>query len=105
MIARVWHGVVPQDKAEAYAAYLRDSERGVADYARVPGNRGALLLRRPEGGRVHFLLVSLWESREAIAGYAGPDVDAAQYFELDRECLIDPEPAVLHYEVLHARTG
>jgi hypothetical protein len=48
MIARVWHGVVPAEKAE------------------------------------------------------GPDIDRAQYFPYDRECLIDPEPGVAHYEVLVA---
>lgn len=102
MIARVWHGVVPVEKAEGYASYLADSERGVSDYERLPGNRGAWLLRRAEGERVHFLLISLWDSRKAIEAYAGPDIDRAQYFPYDRECLLDPEPNVAHYEVLAA---
>jgi len=102
MIARVWHGVVPAEKADGYGKYLADSDRGVGDYRRVPGNRGVCLLRRSEGDRVHFLLLSLWESRQAIEGYAGSDIDRAQYFPYDRECLIDPEPGVSHYEVLVA---
>ena len=56
--------------------------------------------RRDEGERVHFLLVSLWDSRDAIAAYAGPDIDQACYFPFDRECLIAPESRVAHYEVL-----
>lgn len=102
MIARVWHGVVPAEKAEGYGKYLADSDRGVRDYRRVPGNRGVCLLRRADGDRVHFLLLSLWDSRQSIEGYAGPDIDRAQYFPYDRECLIDPEPEVEHYEVLVA---
>ena len=102
MIARVWHGVVPAEKADGYAKYLTDSDRGVRDYRRVAGNRGVCLLRRAEGDRVHFLLLSFWESRRAIEGYAGQDIDRAQYFPYDRECLIDPEPGVAHYEVLVA---
>lgn len=102
MIARVWHGVVPQAKAEGYTAYLADSERGVQDYERLPGNRGAWLLRRADGERVHFMLVSLWDSRKAIEAYAGPDIERAQYFDYDRECLLELEPLVAHYEVLAA---
>jgi heme-degrading monooxygenase HmoA len=102
VIARVWHGVVPAEKAEGYEKYLAESERGVRDYQSTPGNRGATLLRRSEGGRVHFLFLSLWESAEAIRRYAGADIDRAQYFPYDLECLIDPEPDVVHYEVVVA---
>lgn len=100
MIARVWHGAVPLEKADGYSKYLADSDLGVRDYQRVPGNRGVCLLRRVQGDRVHFLLISLWDSREAIEGYAGPDIDQARYFPYDRECLLEAEPNVVHYEVL-----
>jgi len=102
MIARVWEGVVPKEKADGYGAYLAGSDRGVADYQRITGNRGVLLLRRAEGDRVRFLLVSLWDSAEAIAAYAGADIDTAQYFPYDRECLVDPPANVKHFEVMAA---
>ena len=102
MMARVWHGVVPAAKAEAYGKYLSDSDRGVRDYRRVPGNRGAYLLQREQGEHVHFLLISLWDSRQAIEGYAGPEIERARYFPFDRECLVEPEPRVDHYQVLVA---
>ena len=105
MVARVWHGVVPAAKAEGYGTYLSDSDRGVRDYQRVEGNRGAYLLRRLQGDRAHFLLISLWDSREAIEGYAGPDIDRAQYFPYDHECLLEPESSVAHYDVLVATPG
>ena len=100
MIARVWHGVVPIDKADAYERYLAESDRGVRDYQRLPGNRGVTLMRRIDGDRVHFLLISTWDRRESIAAYAGSDIDLAQYFAFDLECLISPEPQVQHYEVV-----
>ncbi len=102
MIARVWHGVVSLEKADGHGEYLTGSDLGVRDYQRTPGNRGACLFQRVEGDRVHFLLISLWESREAIKGYAGPDIERARYFPYDRECLVEPEPTVTHYEVLVA---
>lgn len=100
MIARVWSGVVPVEKASGYSEYLADSDLGVRAYQAIHGNRGVSLLRRVEGDRVHFLLISLWESAEAIREYAGPDIERARYFENDLECLLDPEPNVRHYEVL-----
>lgn len=102
MIARVWHGVVPLEKADEYGAYLSDSDRGVSDYQRLPGNRGVCLLRRDDDKHAHFLLMSFWDSRAAIEAYAGPDIDRAQYFPYDRECLLTPDPNVTHYRVLIA---
>lgn len=102
MIARVWQGVVPLQKADGYGAYLSDSDRGVSDYQRLPGNRGVCLLRRDDDKRAHFLLMSFWDSRAAIEAYAGPDIDRAQYFPYDRECLLTPDPNVTHYRVLIA---
>ena len=102
MVARVWHGVVPAAKAESYAQYLTASERGVKDYQGTKGSRGVTLLRRAEGEHVHFLLISLWESRAAIRAYAGHDIERARYFAYDLECLLEPEPTVAHYDVLVA---
>lgn len=100
MIAGVWHGVVPRAKADGYAEYLVNSERSVSDYERTPGNPGTCLMRRLEGEREHFLLISFWESRAAISAYAGAEIDRARYFPYDLECLEAPEPTVAHYEVL-----
>ena len=100
MIARIWHGVVPTAKAAAYERYLTDAERGVDDYRRLPGNLGVALHRRTEGDLVHFQLISYWASRDAITAYTGPDIERAQYFDFDLECLVDPEATVAHYEVV-----
>jgi len=102
MIARIWHGTVRADKAADYERYLKESNRGVADYARTPGNRGFVLLRRSDGDLVRFELISFWDSREAIEAYAGPEIETARYFPFDLECLVDPEPRVAHFEVVRA---
>lgn len=105
VIARVWHGVVPIEKADGYAEYLADSDLGVRAYQAIPGNRGVSLLRRVEGNRAHFLLISFWESEEAVREYTGPDIEGARYFRYDLECLLEPERNVAHYEVLHTENG
>jgi heme-degrading monooxygenase HmoA len=97
-IARVWRGVVPIEKAEAYFRYL--TAFGFRDYQTYAGNLGIHLLRRSEEARMHFLLLSFWKSRQAIVGYAGADIAKAHYYAYDLECLIDPPANVEHYEVL-----
>jgi heme-degrading monooxygenase HmoA len=98
MIARIWHGMVPESKAEAYYGYLLRT--GLSDYRRTAGNRGVQVLRRTENGITHYLLTTLWESLEAIKRFAGEDYEQARYYPEDDEFLLEREPLVKHYEVL-----
>ncbi|HEY1435258.1 MAG TPA: antibiotic biosynthesis monooxygenase [Thermoanaerobaculia bacterium] len=98
MIARLWHGAVPSEKAEAYQRHLERT--GLPDYRATPGNRGVSVLRRLEGGVAHFLLVSLWEDTASIRAFAGDDLERARYYPEDEEFLLELEPAVTHYEVV-----
>jgi len=92
--------MVPIEKADGYAEYLAESDLGVRGYRAIPGNRGASLLRRVEGRQTHFVLISYWESVEAIRRYAGTDMEKARYFPYDLACLVEPEPKAEHFEVL-----
>jgi heme-degrading monooxygenase HmoA len=99
-IARVWRGVVSIGKGEAYTRYLLDV--GFRDYQTYAGHRGVQLLRRTGEAQAHFLLVSFWSSRQAIAAYAGADSEQAHYYPYDLECLVNPARTVEHYDVLSA---
>ena len=98
MIGRIWHGITKAADADDYLEYLRRT--GVRDYRATPGNRGVYVLRRLEGGRSHFLLISLWESNDAIRRFAGDDVEQAKYYPEDERFLLSLEPHVEHYEIL-----
>jgi heme-degrading monooxygenase HmoA len=98
MIARIWHGAVPAAKADGYHDFLL--RIGLADYRRTPGNRGIQVLRRVEGEVAHFLLVTLWDSWDAIRAFAGDDAERARYYPEDDDFLLEKEPTVTHYEVL-----
>ena len=100
MIARAWHGATPADKADIYLDYL--NKTGVQEYKDTEGNRGVYVLRRIEGDVAHFLLISLWESYDAIRKFAGDDIEASHYYDEDREFLLELEPKVVHYDVLDA---
>ena len=97
MIARIWHGMTPASKADAYLEFLNRS--GVTEYRATPGNRAVYVLRRIEGDRAHFLTLTLWDSIEAIARFAGAEIEKAKYYPEDEEFLLEFEPTVAHYTV------
>jgi heme-degrading monooxygenase HmoA len=97
MIARIWHGVTPAAKADAYLDFL--NRTGVLDYRATEGNLGVYVLRRIEGEQAHFLTLTFWESRQAIERFAGADIEKARYYPEDKEFLLEFEPTFQHYEV------
>ena len=100
MIARIWHGITPASKADAYVDFL--NKTGVADYRATPGNLGVHVLRRIEGDRAHFLTLTFWDSVEAIKKFAGPDYEKARYYPEDKDFLLEFEQNVAHYEVVQS---
>jgi heme-degrading monooxygenase HmoA len=104
MIARMWRGWVRTEQANAYVAYITGT--GLREYAATPGNRGCQMWTRDLGdGRTEVLTVSWWESRTAIIGFAGSDIEAAVFYPEDDEYLVDRETAVSHFEVAAAQAG
>jgi len=98
MIARFWRGITAKSKAEEYYSYLQKT--GLKDYRATKGNRGVFVFRRIENDRAVFLLLTLWDSYEAIKQFAGPDYEKAIYYPEDKEFLLELEPNVTHYEIL-----
>jgi heme-degrading monooxygenase HmoA len=99
MIARTWRGATKAEDAEAYLEYLH--ETGFDQYRATPGNLGVLGLRRVVDGRAELLLVTLWESEEAVRRFAGDDIDRAVFYPEDERFLIEKNDHVTHYEVIY----
>jgi heme-degrading monooxygenase HmoA len=98
MIARMWHGMTRNEKAEEYSEFLR--KRAIPDYQSVPGNLSVHILRREDGANTHFITLTFWDSMKSIEGFAGVPVDKAKYYDEDREFLLEFEPKVMHWEVV-----
>ena len=98
MIARTWRGSTRADDADSYLDYLHRT--GLAEYRKIEGNRGVLALRRIEGGAAEFLLVSLWESEDAIRQFAGDEIARAVFYPEDERYLTQRDQHVTHYEVV-----
>jgi heme-degrading monooxygenase HmoA len=62
-------------------------------------------LRREIGDETEYVLVTLWDSMEAIRGFAGPEPERAVYYPEDTRYFPEQEmmPHVRHYGVLGIR--
>ena len=98
MIARTWRGWTRREDADRYVDYL--NETGISAYRQTPGNAGAWILRRDHGGRVEFVTLSFWHSLEAIAAFAGADIERAVFYPDDDRFLVAREEHVTHYELV-----
>lgn len=103
MIARTWAGATRAADAGAYLDYLHAT--GLAEYRATSGNRGVLALRRIEGERAEFLLLTLWDSEEAIRRFAGNDIARAVFYPEDERFLVRRDEDVNHYEVVFHTEG
>lgn len=97
MIARVWRGATRAEDAEAYLEYL--DRTGHAEYRRVAGHRRTITLRRVEGGRAEFVLITFWDSFDAIREFAGAELERAVFYPEDDRYLVDREDRVAHFDV------
>ena len=104
MIARMWRGWVPTEKAVEYADIVERT--GMAGYRRTPGNHGAQLLTRDLGdGRTEIVTLSWWTDLEHIRAFAGADIERAKYYPEDDAYLLDREETVTHFEVAPPADG
>lgn len=97
MIARVWRGWTRAEDAEDYVDYLQRT--GMQAFRSTPGNQAGYILRRTDDGRTEFVVLSFWDSLEAIEAFAGDDVDQAVFFPEDDRFLVERETTVTHFEV------
>ena len=98
MILRSWRGAVRAADAERYLAH--QSETGVRDYRATEGNRGVLVVSRPQGDLVEVITLTLWDSMDAVRRFAGDDPEQARFYPGDDELLAEKDLHADHWEVV-----
>jgi heme-degrading monooxygenase HmoA len=95
MIARLWRGRAgtPED-ADAYQRHV--TTRVLPALKDMPGHRGAQVLRR----KGEFVVITFWESMDAIRRFAGEDPERAVVEPEARAVLAESDDFVRHYEVM-----
>ncbi len=96
MIVRTWHGRTRLEDGDAYERFLK--QRAAPDYASVAGLRQLIFSRRDEGDVAHFLLITVWESLEAVRAFAGEDAARAKYYPEDDQFLLEKEADALNHK-------
>jgi heme-degrading monooxygenase HmoA len=84
--------------ADSYVQHLR--EETFPKLGNIPGFVDASILRRRVDQGIEFLIVTRWNSMEAIEQFAGRESDVAVVPEKVQEMMIDYDRTVRHYEVL-----
>jgi len=97
MIARHWIGIVKKERADDYIAHLQEDT--FKKLAEIKGFSKACILRRDIDRGVEFLIITEWESPEAIKQFAGADPEVAVVPPAVQEIMIRYDKAVKHYEI------
>lgn len=98
MIERVWSARTTRENAAEYAGYFRRVV--LPELNAVPGYRGARLLERELDGAVEIVVVTRWQSLEAIRGFAGDELDRAVVHDEAAALFSDYERRVRHFGVV-----
>jgi heme-degrading monooxygenase HmoA len=98
MISRVWHGWTTRQNADAYEKLLR--EKVLPGIHRVQGFHGAHVLRRNLADEIEFVVITWFDSIEAVKQFAGENYEVAVISPEAHKLLsrFDERPA--HYETV-----
>ena len=96
MIGRVWHGWTKPENADAYEKLLKTA--GLPTFHRFAGYRHAYVMRMPKEHETEFLVVTFWDSMDAVRSFAGADGKGAVILPGARELLARWDETSLHYD-------
>jgi heme-degrading monooxygenase HmoA len=97
MIVRTWMAYATPDNARAYRDHL--TAHVIPKLQKLTGFEGLELCSAQRGDRVELLVISRWQSMEAIKAFAGPKPERAVVEPGARAVLEEYDDVVFHYEV------
>jgi heme-degrading monooxygenase HmoA/uncharacterized protein YciI len=99
MILRMWKARATPGQSGEYIEHA--TKKVFPALGAIEGHSGAYLLRRAVGGAVEFVVLTLWESMEAVRRFAGARPEKAVVEPEARVVLTDFDESVTHFEVVH----
>jgi len=100
MIERVWSARTTRDGAQQYAEHFRRVV--LPELAVIAGYRGARLMEREQDGGIEVVVVTRWQTLDAIRAFAGNDLERAVVHGEAAALLTDYDRKVRHYGVVVA---
>ncbi len=102
MIARMWKGSALPERADDYVNHLETSV--LPELRQIDGFQGVYLLRQDSADNVEFVVLTLWESMDAIRKFAGENAELAVVAPAAQPLFREYDSMVRHFEVvLNAR--
>ena len=99
MILRMWKARSTMSRA---GDYVRHATAAVFPKIRaIEGHRGEYLLRRDVDDGVELVVLTLWDSMEAVGKFAGPEPNKAVVEPEARSILTSFDEHVTHFEIVH----
>jgi heme-degrading monooxygenase HmoA len=98
MIVRTWVAFARPGNARAYREHLKGDV--LPQLRKIPGFIGLSLCEAERGDRVELLVISRWQSMDAIKAFAGPKPEKAVIEPAARTVLSEFDDFATHYEVL-----
>ena len=96
MIARHWKGVTRPGEADNYIRHLR--EETFPALKKIPGFVRASIFRREVSAGTEFLIVTVWQSLDAIRAFAGPDAEVAVVPDAVQAMMVEFDRRAVHFE-------
>jgi len=103
MISRHWKGIAKPGQADNYIKHLTNDT--FPKLSEIEGFIGASILTRPVDEGTEFLIVTEWESIEAIKAFAGEPPDVAVVPPVVQAMMLEYNEKVRHYEVVETYTA
>jgi uncharacterized protein YciI/heme-degrading monooxygenase HmoA len=98
-ILRMWKARTTGEKIDAYVQHA--TEKVFPSLWAIEGHRGACVLRRTAGAAIEIVVLTLWESMDAIRKFAGGNPGKAVVGPEARAVLTEFDDSVTHFEVAH----
>jgi heme-degrading monooxygenase HmoA len=98
MIVRTWRGRAAPSNPDAYPAHFRHNV--LPELRHIAGFRGASLLREDGADAIEFLVLTRWESMDAVRTFAGADPGHAVVEPEAAAALVSYDRRVRHYQVV-----
>lgn len=98
MIARFWSAQTTPAQAPAYADHLETHV--VPALRKLDGYAGAVLLERNTSGTTEIIVITWWQSLEAIRGFAGADLEKAVVVDEAASRLTQFDHRARHFEII-----
>ena len=97
MISRHWIGIVKSERVEDYISHLNGTV--IPNLSKTSGVQNCYYLKREVKEGMEFLIVTEWDTVDAIIKFAGKDYEKAVIDPYAKSLMVSYDKKVRHYHI------